>query len=430
MLLSPLWLLGWRVVVLWGLALAPWAAPLDVGPAATVDKTLVTALLGWLGLAATLHHLRRRLSDAATRTPATFLGALTLLVSLGVAWRATHDAAPLAAWLPFVSPLVWLTLAALAYEHLRGRRGLAAALAVAAVAGASTAFAWPRLRSQAGMWADVMRRDPSNVRAYMALMPSLRASGNAPRALEVLERCVHQAATPLPCLTERAALAMAGHDYSVAAEMAERALQIAPNDADAAVLRALALIAIEPPPRETDAAIERALRTAPSDGRAHYARAVLLDRQGHGTEARAAVARAVALRPTADALVLQASLAMRGNDTPLARRATEAALRLAPHHLAARYNLGLLEQQAGHFNPAREAYLAVLRDEPGQYAARYNLALLTLQAGARDEARHHCDLLIRFHPRDGAAVDLRNAIESSTPPPAAAFVTQPATRTL
>ncbi len=85
------------------------------------------------------------------------------------------------------------------------------------------------------------------------------------------------------------------------------------------------------------------------------------------------------------------------------------------------FQLGLVEQQAGRYNAAREAYLRSASADPTGYAARYNLATLAHGVGADEEARHHLDVLLRHHPNDVTALTLQRAIDRAPPTPAAAL---------
>lgn len=119
--------------------------------------------------------------------------------------------------------------------------------------------------------------------------------------------------------------------------------------------------------------------------------------------------------------MLQSLLALRAGDAATARAGLERVLRGDRGDARAYNTLGLVEQQAGRYNAAREAYLHALRIDRAHYAARYNLAALTFGAGANDEARHHLEALLRDHPDDAAGAALLRQVAGAPGGPAAAL---------
>jgi len=150
-----------------------------------------------------------------------------------------------------------------------------------------------------------------------------------------------------------------------------------------------------------------ALNTAETDR--HYRSALELETAGRLPEARAEVELALAGGAGRDARLLAAKLAILRNDLD------GAAVLLAP--LADRgdalvlYNLGLIAQRRGDYNPARNQYLAALKADPSYAPARYNLALLTWEAGIKDEARHHASKFLELSPGDPRGAGLRARVE-------------------
>ena len=74
------------------------------------------------------------------------------------------------------------------------------------------------------------------------------------------------------------------------------------------------------------------------------------------------------------------------------------------------YNLGLIAQRRGTYNPARSRYLAALKADPSYAPARYNLALLTGDAGIKEEAQHHALKFIELSPGDPRGAELRTRV--------------------
>ena len=62
-----------------------------------------------------------------------------------------------------------------------------------------------------------------------------------------------------------------------------------------------------------------------------------------------------------------------------------------PKDAVAQYDLALIYQRRNDYNRARSGYLAALRAAPDHADARFNLALLCWNKGVHEEARHHAD---------------------------------------
>jgi tetratricopeptide (TPR) repeat protein len=210
-------------------------------------------------------------------------------------------------------------------------------------------------------------------------------------------------------------------DLDGALRHAERVLLLREAHPRASVVRALALALRVPVPAEALDIARLAVARDPRSADAHYALALCLDAAGRSAEARGHADTARALGGGADVALLQSLLALRLGDSAEARRQVEAAIQGASDPARAYLQLGLVEQQAGRYNAAREAYLRAVSIDRTGYAARYNLAVLTHGVGANEEARHHLEVLLRHHPGDPAALALLREIDRSPPSPAAAL---------
>lgn len=416
--LSPAWLLGWRFLYALAFALAPWALPPDLPAPATADGVLLRALVGAAALAAVTARLARSLRAPDGRRAPTLLALAAALTALAAAATLPTPALPLGVSSWALGPLAWAALAALAADAAAAprRRGLLAA--VAAAGALSYAVALPRVRSVDALWAATTRAAPAHAGAWRALVA--RAPDAAARRA-LLDRCVLHAPRAWECSLDRAELALRERDLGAALRHAERVLLLREAHPRASALRALALARRVPVPSEALDIARVAAERDPRSADAHFAYALTLDAAGRAGEARGHAETARALGGGAEVALLQSLLALRAGDSAEARRQVEAAMRHTDDPARAYFQLGLVEQQAGRYNAAREAYLRAASVDPLNYAARYNLATLAHGVGANEEARHHLEVLLRHHPDDAAAITLLRQIDRAPPSPAAAL---------
>jgi predicted Zn-dependent protease len=80
-----------------------------------------------------------------------------------------------------------------------------------------------------------------------------------------------------------------------------------------------------------------------------------------------------------------------------------------PRNARARYNLGLLYQQLGRLDEARQALQAAVALEPGNGDYLFALGDHYLRRGQRQEALAVADRLIAAFPQDPAGAQLRAA---------------------
>lgn len=420
--LSPLWLLGWRGLHALALALFPWAFSLDAVVPASVDGVMLRALVGWLGVA-----VLAALSASAVRAPswgvARVTGPLVVAGALVAAALLPRGAWPLGVSVWALAPLAWITVIALASRLGGPARRTPALVGVAVLCVVSVALSWSRVRSVDAMWRATTELAPAHARAWRALVSRASERGDRAEAKRLLDRCVRASSASWECALDRAEMARREDDLAQLVESASAVLAVKPDHARALTLRALGLAKQSPVPPEALDASRRAVAREPHSADAHYAFALALDASGRAPEARTHVQAAITLGAGREALLLQSILALRTGDASAARANVERALRDANNDARTYYTLGLVEQQAGHYNAAREAYLRSLQLDRTGYAARYNLAALTHGAGANDEARHHLEVILRDHPNDPAATTLLRAIDGEPRMPPAALRT-------
>lgn len=152
-----------------------------------------------------------------------------------------------------------------------------------------------------------------------------------------------------------------------------------------------------------------------SETERHYLNALELEAAGRLVEARTEVELALAGGAGRDAQLLAAKLAILRDDLDVASKLLEP-LAVDGRDALVLYNLGLIAQRRGTYNPARSRYLAALKADPSYAPARYNLALLTWDAGIKDEARHHALKFIELSPGDPRGAELRARVELDVQP--------------
>lgn len=416
--LSSAWLLGWRLLSALAFALAPWAFPPDLPPPATLDGVLLRAVIGAAAAALLVARLARALRAPGDRPWGLACAAATAVAAALFAALLPTATLPLGASCWLLGPLAWASLAGLVSARVTPARRRGALALVAALGALSYGLALPRVRSIDALWEASVRSAPAHGRAWQALVA--RAPDRA-AARARLDRCVLASPRAWECSLARAEIALRERDLEATLRHAERVLLAREAHPRASTLRALALARRAPVPPEALDIARLAVDRDPRSADAHLALALCLDAANRSGEARGHADTARALGGGPDVALLQSLLALRAGDSVEARRQVEAALRGTSDPPRAYFQLGLVEQQAGRYNAAREAYLRSASLDPAGYPARYNLATLTHAAGALDEARHHLEVLLRHHPGDSAALTLLRAIDRSPAAPAAAL---------
>jgi tetratricopeptide (TPR) repeat protein len=167
---------------------------------------------------------------------------------------------------------------------------------------------------------------------------------------------------------------------------------------------------------EARAEAERALAFDAKEPHANFALAWALSKGGFSPRALEAAETAVAQGRGTPAVLLLATLRSAAGDGPGARKAIEQAAEQAPSDPRVNFDLGVVEQTAGHYREAREAYLKALAANPKFADARYNLAVLAHSIHADVEARHDLDEFSALSPGDPRAAALRAQLAGDAGP--------------
>lgn len=200
----------------------------------------------------------------------------------------------------------------------------------------------------------------------------------------------------LPNLLRLADAYSVAERYDEAAEVLDRALALAPDEARAhAQLGQLAIDRGDP--AAAIAPLQRALELAPSADSLYYPLSQALRAQGDLAAAEAALARRgnglaltrddprmrelFWLQQSAGSRMSQGSSLMDEGRFTEAASVFEAAVAAEPENAEARRNLGAALLSSGQIEPARAAVERALELDPGDAGVRFNLGLLALQTG-------------------------------------------------
>lgn len=201
---------------------------------------------------------------------------------------------------------------------------------------------------------------------------------------------------------------------------ADRAVQLAPRNVGALVLRAnlvrsqYGLVAALP-------WYDRALAVDPEDVSAWVERAATLGDLGRAREMLAATRRALELDPAnADARYLQAVLAARARDWPLARTLYDRIGGARVGGPAALLLGGIIDLHTNNDASAARRLAQLLDAQPGNVAARRLLGLARLRLGDPRGALRDLEPLARGQRADSYALTLLAAASAQTRNPAAA----------
>lgn len=233
---------------------------------------------------------------------------------------------------------------------------------------------------------------PQHTPTRIEIGDMLRMRGRLEEAVEVLKPATRQGSNE-----ERArALAAIGKAYfsvgnrESAVKALEEAVERAPASAQIWTRVADALV-LSADPNDLKSAIQHALRASTLAPNSSFARRVLArayDRSNMPVEAIRAYREAVALDPEdtyARRFLIRAALDR--EDYSLARRHSEALLRMEPKWRESHFLAGLVEFRAGAYPKAHAHYLDALRNSKTPYAeAWYNLGLLARRTGKPQEA--------------------------------------------
>jgi tetratricopeptide (TPR) repeat protein len=296
-----------------------------------------------------------------------------------------------------------LALAVAGLQALLGRRSVVVCGLLALVFAGLTLRRNTDYRSEVGLWADTVAKQPANGRAHNNLGKAVFASGQPEEALpHYLEAIRLQPAVPEPYYNLGLALARLGRPTEAMARY-EEALRLQPAYPEAHNNLGNVLLAAG---RLDEAGVhyEEAVRLKPGFAEAHGNLANVRLEQGRGAEAIRHGEEAVRLDPRA-----AASRYNLGNALALAGRLPEAlvqyeeALRLKPDYADVANNLGNVLIELGRLPEAVAAYERAVRLDPDYADPRRNLTVLLTQQGRLPEAVVQLQAYVRLRPDDQAA---------------------------
>ena len=386
-----------RAVYLLALALAPPLLAPEPAPMGSPFVTLPLALLGLAALAYSAARLRARV-PGRDFLAASVLLQLAIVTAAGAALFFREGRAPLARGLVFVAVPLWAGLAVAAAGVARryfGKAEAAAAIAVLVIGGALYGASAGWLTRADQMWWLTLLRDGDTERAGVELTRPLLREHKPADARAIADACLALRPDSCGCLALRARLGVMDHapdrlERATADARAATARCPASPAAHAILAEALALGGGEAEEAEREA---RQGLVQGESGRLHYVLALILDRTGRHDEALAEARRAVELGAGRDAALLLAVAAINAKDLDGAQKVLEPLAAQDPNDPEVLYDLGLVADQKGDYNRARQGYLAALRADPKLASARYNLVVLTMNRGVLEESKHH---LARF----------------------------------
>jgi tetratricopeptide (TPR) repeat protein len=411
-LLIPLSDLLWRGLALLWLALAPYAAKVEVTSARAVPEAAVRMAIAGVVLGVLGYGLARLVARSR-------LGALLVAVAvvealvLGRVFQAERG--PLGRGLIWLFPVLWGALAFNAAGALaelfaqsqsraapgaRERASWALAAVLFGVLGLAASYR--RVGSADALLTAALRSDPGNEPLALRRSQTQRR-GDARGAQQTLRACVTANPDACGCALPLLEGALERGAYAEAGAVLVRAAPRCRESPRAPGMLAEALAGGGDPAAARQAA-DIALAKDRGDAHALYAKALLAKRDGDATLARHLLERAIVAGRGGRARVDLGALLFKAGELAGARRLFEAALHDNPSDVPALYDLALVDQTENHYHAAREGYLHVLRVEPKNLDARYNLAVLTQGIGARSEAQHHVAEFEKAAPRDDARV--------------------------
>jgi tetratricopeptide (TPR) repeat protein len=412
--------LCWRTLCLLWLALAPYAAPVDVtrssstlGASLRLGASLACFALIVFGLS--------RLARVSRWGAA--LGALALSSALAGAAFFGGDRGPLARGLVWTGPILWGVIAVVAAgplanltarhqdrpEPKTGERAAFAA-AVILVGGLGVAAAWRRVGSEAALLRAALRNDPGQERAATRLALLLERGGDPEQSMLILEACADANGDACGCALpviqrrlDRGAYAEAG---AVLKRLGKPCQDLPGTYGMLAETLAGAGFMVQ-----AEQAADLALGKNRGDARALYAKAVIALQAGDAQTARRRTEAAIAAGRGSRARLLLGLVLYQTGDFEGARATLEKVIEQEPRDTSALHGLGLLDQRQGRRERARERYLRVLALDPKHLDARYGLGVLAHEMGLKDEARRDLAELAKLaRPDDPRLVALRKLV--------------------
>ena len=243
-------------------------------------------------------------------------------------------------------------------------------------------------------------------------------------------------------LLELARLSARGGQNAVAAEILERALELAPNSEEVLAARAKVSLAVQTPVVAIRA-LESLTRMHPTAPEYHYllgvarlqigemagsvealqlslelepgrplaliALGTTLNAQKRFAEAREVARRAVRLDPeSAEALADLAEAEEGLGEIEAAEEHANQALARAPEHAQALATIGRIRMTQERYEEARDAFLRAVASEPHSAKTHYQLSLAFARLGDRESSRKHLELYRRIRREsDERLVELR-----------------------
>ncbi|HEY2516045.1 MAG TPA: tetratricopeptide repeat protein [Polyangiaceae bacterium] len=416
---------AWRVVVLLGLALAPWGEPVEATGAPSMGVLLLRLAVFLVVLAAALVGLRK----AVGRYPGVAaLGALTLAAAPIVSAVCRGAEGPLGRGVWAMAPLAWATVAAVVGGPVvdrfgggkgRGRVGAFAGAVVLILGGASLFFARAKIGSREALWTAALAVDPGNEDAAVAVAAMDRAKHDRTAAWRALSECARVRPGSCGCAEGGAAEAIDAGRYLDARQLLE-ASDVCARTPRRTALRAEALVGTDSLEEGLHEA-ERTLERTPDEPHAVYARAWATVLKGRPLDARADAEKAVALGRGIPAELLLGLLLYQVGDLAGADAQFQRVLTEDPQSAAATYDHALVADRQGRYHDAREGYLHAIQLDPKNADARYNLVVLTHGHGATLESQHHFEVFTATFPTDPRIGALRNLVATVPPVKAMSF---------
>jgi protein O-GlcNAc transferase len=221
-------------------------------------------------------------------------------------------------------------------------------------------------------------------------------------------------------LLERATAHHLAGEFGHARELYERALAIAPDDAN--VMFRLGVLDMQG--GAYDAALhwlEEALKRAPENARYHFVRGQVFAAAQRFTDAIDAYLQALSFEANStDTLFALAAALQSVGESAAAIETYTSLLALEPAHVDALNNLGNCYRQQGDVHEAEAAYRRAIAAQPGDANALTNLGTLLEAAGCLDEAVTLLEAAVRVAPDSpcglvnlGVALQRRGEFESA-----------------
>jgi tetratricopeptide (TPR) repeat protein len=388
----------WRTLALLWLALAPYAAKVEIVPARSVVEAAVyvaaaLALLGALAYGVSRLALQNRAGAA--------LVVLVLLEALVLAQIFQGERAPLGRALVWIFPLAWGALAFNAAGPLAelaargqgraapGRRERAGwAIATLAFGLLGLAASYRRVGSAEALLASALRSDPGNESLALRRAQNQKRARDERGAEATLGSCVLANAAACGCALPLVEATLERGAYGEAGTLLVR---VTPSCGARPRMPGMLAEALAGGGERSAAAEAADIALAKDRGDPHalYAKALLALRNSDSALARDLLEQAIKAGRGGRARVDLGALLFKAGDLAGARSLLLAALRDDPNDVPALYDLALIDQTENRYHAAREGYLKVLLLDPRNLDARYNLAVLTYGVGARSEAEHH-----------------------------------------